>query len=162
MTTQNRRSKLFVEPRMQGLLIFKVLLYWVNGFLTVGLLLAVWTVYTNGVSTSGELYAALWKSMGPALAASLVLLPLIVMDCIRWSNRYAGPMVRLHQGLKELAAGQSVAPLQFRQSDLWSEMAKEFNRIAVRVSQDEASPPDTIEASDESNHELARELVEVS
>ena len=103
---------------MQGLLIFKVLLYWVNGFLTIGLLLAVWAVYTERPANSAELINNLLSSVGPALAASLFLLPLIVMDCVRWSNRYAGPMVRLHESLEQLADGKKVAPLTFRKGDL--------------------------------------------
>jgi hypothetical protein len=128
-----RRRKLFVEPRMQGLLIFKVLLYWVNGFLTIGLLVAAWSVFKDMPRTSTELFANMWGSVGPALVASLFLLPLIVMDCIRWSNRYAGPMVRLHGALRQLADGQDVDPLTFRKGDLWCEMAEQFNRIAARL-----------------------------
>ena len=133
MNKKNRRRKLFVEPRMQGLLVFKVLLYWVNGFLTIGLLLAVWSVFVDRPTTSTQLFANMWNSVGPALVASLFLMPLIVMDCIRWSNRYAGPMVRLHKALQELAEGNDVQPLKFRKGDLWFEMATEFNRIAQRV-----------------------------
>ena len=139
MSKQNRRRKFFVEPRMQGLLIFKVLLYWINGFLTIGLLIAVWNVFTDRPATSGELFANMWDSVGPALLASLFLLPLIVMDCIRWSNRYAGPMVRLHSALQELASGKDVAPLQFRKGDLWFEMATEFNKVSARLSKQNAS-----------------------
>ena len=138
MSKQNRRRKFFVEPRMQGLLIFKVLLYWINGFLTIGLLIAVWNVFTDRPATSGELFANMWDSVGPALLASLFLLPLIVMDCIRWSNRYAGPMVRLHSALQELASGKDVAPLQFRKGDLWFEMAKELNKVSARLSKRDA------------------------
>ena len=138
MNQKNRRRKLFVEPRMQGLLVFKVILYWVNGFLTIGLLIAAWSVFMHMPKTSTELFARMWDSVGPALVASIFLLPLIVMACIRWSNRYAGPMVRQHQTLTELADGKSVRPLKFRNGDLWFEMAEQFNRINQRVEQAEA------------------------
>ena len=152
MTQKNRRSRLFVEPRVQGLLIFKVLLYWVNGFLTIGLLIAAWSVFADRPGTSGELFANMWGSVGPALFASLFLLPLIVMDCIRWSNRYAGPMVRLHRALKQLADGEKVATLRFRKGDLWYEMATEFNRVAARV-EHSRSDVDTV-AEDVAEEEL--------
>ena len=145
MSTENRRSRLFIEPRMQGLLVFKILLYWVNGFLTIGLLLAAWSVFTDMPATSSELITNMWKSVGPALFASIFLMPLIVLDCIRWSNRYAGPMVRLHQSMAKLADGQTVEPLKFRDGDLWSEMANEFNRIAARL--EEQSPREAATAN---------------
>ena len=132
MTTKNRRRKLFVEPRMQGMLVFKILIYWVNGFLTIGLLIAAWSVFQDMPRTSGELVTNMWNSVGPALVASLFLMPLIVMDCIRWSNRYAGPMVRLHGALTDLADGKQVDPVKFRKGDLWYEMAEQFNRIAAQ------------------------------
>ena len=104
----------------------------------MGLLIAAWSVFADRPATSTELFNNMWSSVGPALVASLFLLPLIVMDCIRWSNRYAGPMVRLHESLQELADGRSVAPLTFRKGDLWFEMAAQFNRISARLSELEA------------------------
>ena len=149
MNQKNRRRKLFVEPRMQGLLVFKVILYWVNGFLTIGLLIAAWSVFMHMPKTSTELFARMWDSVGPALIASIFLMPLIVMDCIRWSNRYAGPMVRLHESLTELADGESVAPLKFRKGDLWFEMAEQFNRISQRIEQAEARASESALESNE-------------
>ena len=140
MSTNNRRRKLFVEPRMQGLLVFKILLYWINAFLTIGLLLAAWNVFTEGPGSSRQLFINVWNSVGPALFASLVLLPIIVLDSIRWSNRYAGPMVRLHESLRNLADGKDVQPLNFRKGDLWFEMAEQFNRISARMKEGETSP----------------------
>jgi len=139
MSRPDRRQKLFVEPRMQGLLIFKIVLYWVNAFLTIGLVMAAWHAYIDLPQTSLELLSDMWGSIGPALVASLLLLPLIVMDCVRWSNRYAGPMVRLHDALRDLAEGKPVEPLSFRQGDLWFEMAEHFNRLARRMPRDRDS-----------------------
>jgi hypothetical protein len=135
----NRRRRLFVEPRMQGLLVFKVLVYWMTSFVTIGLMLTCLSIFNDQPRNSVELFAGMWAKLTPALLASLLMLPLIVIDCIRWSNRYAGPMVRLHAALTKLAEGQAVAPLKFRQGDLWAEMAEQFNRIAARMPTDAAS-----------------------
>jgi hypothetical protein len=135
----NRRRRLFVEPRMQGLLIFKVLVYWLTSFVTIGLMLTCFSIFNDQPRNSTELFAGMWAKLTPALAASMLLLPLIVIDCIRWSNRYAGPMVRLHAALTKLADGGRVTPLKFRQGDLWAEMAQQFNRIAARMPTDTTS-----------------------
>ncbi|MCA9268571.1 MAG: hypothetical protein KDA41_08880 [Planctomycetales bacterium] len=132
MSDNNRRRRLFIEPRMQGILCFKILIYWLNGFLTIGLLIACLSFFTERPQTSAELATLTWQKIWPALLASLVLLPLILTDCVRWSNRFAGPMVRMSQALHALAERRDVAPLKLRQGDLWYEMAEDFNRIAAQ------------------------------
>ena len=155
MSNHKRRRKFFVEPRMQGLLVFKILLYWINAFLTMGLLLAVWTFFMEAPRTSLELCWNVWQGVGPAMLASLVLLPIILWDSVRWSNRYAGPMLRLHDSLRALADGQDVRPLNFRKGDLWFEMAEQFNRVAARQ---QNTQPDVRETPQEADH--AAELAE--
>ena len=100
----------------------------------------------------------MWDSVGPALIASVFLLPLIIMDCIRWSNRYAGPMVRLHGALTDLASGKHVEPLIFRKGDLWYEMAEQFNGISKRLEQAESRAA-TAQTSDALEHASENELV---
>ena len=70
---------------------------------------------------------------GPALMASLLLLPLMIVDVIRFSNRFVGPLVRLRRSMRELARGECVGPIEFRDADFWQEIAEEFNAVRDRV-----------------------------
>jgi len=67
------------------------------------------------------------------LVVSLCLLPLVLVDVVRLSNRFAGPAYRLRRAMRQLAHGEKVQPITFRQGDFWKEFADDFNRIAARL-----------------------------
>ena len=79
--------------------------------------------------------ADVYQRFAPAAAASLLILPLVVMDLLRLSNRFAGPARRLRNALCELGEGKEVRPLLFRDNDFWQETAAEFNRVNDRIKQ---------------------------
>ena len=54
------------------------------------------------------------------------------MDCLRLSNRFAGPMVRLRVAMQGLANGEPVKPVKLRDGDFWCEFAADFNRVLAR------------------------------
>ena len=78
----------------------------------------------------------MWYYYGAALVASLLLLPIVLIDIVRLSNRFAGPLVRLRRSMRALARGEKVQPIHFRGSDFWQEFADEFNAIAARLQDD--------------------------
>jgi len=49
------------------------------------------------------------------------------------SNKFVGPVMRLRNGLRDLAEGRPAQPLNFRDDDFWREMATDFNRAAAHV-----------------------------
>jgi hypothetical protein len=61
------------------------------------------------------------------------VLPFLLLDVLRLSHRFAGPMYRLKNALRDVADGKSVPPIQFREGDFWCEMADQFNRVSARV-----------------------------
>ncbi len=126
------RKQLFVDPKVQGALVLRVLLYWVVCLITITLMLLCWSI----VQTPRMFYTHfddMWFHYGPALIASFVLLPMVIVDIIRVSNRFAGPLVRLRRGMRALARGEHVEPIMFRHGDFWKEFADEFNAVAARV-----------------------------
>jgi len=130
--TTRIRKKLFVDSKVQGALVLRVLLYWAVCLTTVTLMLLCWSI----LRTPRMFYTHLddmWFHYGPALIASLILLPMVVLDIIRVSNRFAGPLVRLRRSMRALARGEHVEPIKFREGDFWQEFADEFNAVAARV-----------------------------
>ncbi len=81
----------------------------------------------------------MWLQFGPAAVASILLLPIIIIDVIRVSNRFCGPMQRLRGAMRQLAAGEHVRPVHFRDNDFWQELAEEFNAVIARVQSDGTS-----------------------
>jgi len=142
------RKRLFIDPRVQGALVMRVIMYWAFCLLTITIMLLCWRIFTGTSRIFYTHFEAMWFHFGPALIASFLLLPLVVVDVIRLSNRFAGPLLRLRRSMRELANGEHVEPIYFRSDDFWQELADEFNSIAVRVQDKRYS------------HEASREDVE--
>ncbi len=138
---RNVRKQLFVDPKVQGALIGRVVLYWIVCLITVTLMLLCWRILTGPARPFYTHFDAMWFHYGPALVASLLLLPLVIMDIVRLSNRFAGPLLRLRRAMRALARGEHVEPIHFRQGDFWHEFAEEFNGILKRVQTLQAQPP---------------------
>jgi hypothetical protein len=127
--SQIRRHRLFVDAKLQGALLTHVTLYWLYCLLSVGVIAIVWIVFAKRPPTSAKLFEEVWMNCGPALLGSILLLPLVLIDCLRLSNRFAGPMVRLQRTMKELADGQSPRHVKLREADFWTGFADDVNRL---------------------------------
>jgi hypothetical protein len=127
--SQIRRRRLFVDAKLQGALLSHVALYWAYCLLSVGFIAVVWIVFAKRPPSSAKLFEELWMNCGPALLGSILLLPLVLLDCLRLSNRFAGPMVRLNKAIKDLADGETARPVKVREDDFWCEFAQCVNRL---------------------------------
>ncbi len=133
MAKQSRRRKFLVDNAVQGALAARVGWYWLFFAASVAMLLIVWTAFVDRPQRSGELFATAWTHVGPALLASIILLPLVMIDVLRLSNRFAGPMYRVRNGLRQLARGETVSPIVLRKKDYWGDVARDFNLVAQRM-----------------------------
>ena len=138
MRNKKRRTK-FIDRSVQGQLLLRVFAYWTLCMAGMFIILAgvpivlSWLVVSDGAPTSRQLLLQTWRTFWPALFASGLLLPLLLLDVLRVSHRFAGPMYRLRNALRDAADGKPVAPIQFRDGDFWCEMAEEFNRLSARI-----------------------------
>ena len=132
-TTQRRQ--LLVDSQVQGALMWRVPLYWVCFLICVLLLQACWMVMTRQVSSSGQLLQVLWVQNGPALLASIILLPILMLDCVKLSNRFAGPIARVRRHLRQIAAGESAEPIKLRKGNYWQSLADDYNAAFVHQQQ---------------------------
>jgi len=128
-----RRTIFFVDSRVQGALLARTTIYWMFCLFSVSLMLICWSAFTGPSKLFVELVVDLFNRYGPGLVASLVVLPIALMDVLRLSNRFVGPVGRLRKGLKDLASGNRTEPLQFRDDDFWREMASDFNEVAAKL-----------------------------
>lgn len=127
-----KRRQLFVDPKVQGALIVRTVAYWGFCLIAVTMMLLLWRVFSVPGRTFAFHVDWLWFHYAPAAIASLLLLPIIVLDSMRMSNRFAGPLVRLRRAMRRLAEGENVQPINFRDDDFWSECAEDFNRMLAR------------------------------
>ncbi len=143
---RNKRKKLFVDRKVQGTLLLRVVLYWIYCLAAVILLVACWSVITDKPSSSNELFRRLAVHYAPGILASFLLLPIVLWDFLRVSNRFAGPMVRVRWTLQKIAEGEDVKPLSFREGDFWQEFSEDFN--AAMLKQREGQPAAAVELTD--------------
>lgn len=133
---EHSRKQIFVDAKVQGALVLRVAIYWVLCLLTLSLVLLCWRILTGPARLFYTHFDDMWYYYGSAVVASFLLLPIVLVDIVRLSNRFAGPLVRLRRSMRALARGEEVRPMHFRDSDFWQEFADEFNTIAARL-QDE-------------------------
>ena len=136
----HNRKRFFVDFKVQGALLVRTAIYWFFCLFSVVTMLIVWRVVSGPTAFFADQLSELWQRFAPALVASLLLLPLVLMDSVRTSNRFAGPMFRLRRSMKALARGESVTPVHFRDEDFWRDMAEDFNAIAARMHERSATP----------------------
>jgi hypothetical protein len=127
------RRHLFVDPIVQGALIVRVVLYWVLCLIGMALMLLCWRIIAGPPQMFYTHLDDMWFYYEPAVMISCMLLPLVIIDVLRFSNRFVGPFLRLRRAMRELARGQYVEPLEFRGNDFWRETAEEFNSLRARL-----------------------------
>jgi len=130
---KHNRKQLFVDPKVQGALILRVLAYWVCTIVTITSMVLCWRILTGPSRMFYMHFDEMWFHFGPALIASLFVLPLMVVDCVRLTNRFTGPLYRLRRCFRELSVGQKVPNIHFRDGDFWQDIADEFNAVNQRV-----------------------------
>jgi len=133
---QVKRRQVFVDRNVQGGLMLRVAGYWFFCLISVLMMVMVWTVFTGPRMSGGDLIGTLWTRYAPALVASLLLLPLVVCDAIRFSHRFAGPIVRLRGALRRIAQTGECDQIHFREGDFWHDLADVFNRAQNRLMSD--------------------------
>ncbi len=133
-------QRLLVDPGVQGVLVLRVVLYWIVCLVDVTLMLLCWRMFVGGAQPLAERWQGIWSDFGPALVASLLLLPLVILDVLKVSSRFTGPLFRLRRAMRALARGEQVAPISFREGDFWIEIAHEFNALAARLEVPTRSP----------------------
>jgi hypothetical protein len=142
------RKKYFVDPKVQTALMVRVFTYWLACLCAVFLILAIVPMVVCLLAVDSP--PPVWRLLGqtvnglwPAFMASVLVLPFILGDCVRLSNRFVGPVIRLRRAMRELADGKPVEPVKFRDDDYWFDFAADFNRLAQRVQQSDVAQSDS-------------------
>jgi len=141
MSDRRERHAYFVDKKVQGALLVRAARYWVLSLVVVGALTILgWMFVSPGMPVLVEIRDQLPSLLGGfvvALAVSLVVLPVILYDLARMSNRFAGPMLRLRRGMEQAVAGERVEAIHFRDHDYWQEFADAFNELNERLQSQE-------------------------
>lgn len=128
-----RRKKHFIDSPVQGSLARRIILHWLV-FLAVGSLVAfVLQVLSNPFRPIASHAQDMWWTHGPFLLVLVFLLPVFVVDTIKLSHRFAGPIYALRKAIREVAHGEKPRRLKFRRRDFWHELADDYNDMLVQL-----------------------------
>jgi len=142
------RKKTFVDPKVQGSLVRRLAIHWLSFLLVASLVCFCLQVLSNPFRTFGEHVQQLWWTHGPFLLVMVFLLPVFILDTIKISHRFVGPIYRLRQTILEIAQGDPPPRLKFRDFDFWQGLAEDFNRMV-----DQLTTRDTKAVDDEDHSE---------
>jgi len=139
--SHNRRQRLLVDRRVQGMLLMRVVAYWLMAVVAIGLMVGFQFVMEGSHASVNVILNRALLHFGPALLAAVLLLPIMLLDCLRTTSKFAGPIHRLRQQMRNLADGKPAEPLRYRRNDLYADLAHEFNRLVERVQGPTGSAP---------------------
>ncbi len=155
---RNRRRRQLVYPRIQLALALQAIRIWALFLFTMFGLLCGLEYFNNGAQESmGNCALKMWERHGPALVVILFLLPAIIYDSIKLSNRFVGPLMRLRTAMQAIASGQAVEPLKCRRKDCAEDFFNAFNEMLDKLKQLEKDGRDALNGDTSAD----RELVEV-
>lgn len=136
--TKNRRGTRWVDSRIQGALIGHTLFHWV--FFVIATLAATSGLEQISAVLAGEpenaqaiSLSAFWERFQPLAIVMLLFLPIFCLDLLRWSHRFAGPMVKIRRAVQDLASGKQIPPIRLRAGDYWTELADDLNLLRQRM-----------------------------
>ncbi|MCA9214238.1 MAG: hypothetical protein KDB27_14300 [Planctomycetales bacterium] len=66
-------------------------------------------------------------------ALSFIMLPIVLLDVLVFSNRILGPIHRLKLKLTELANGNDAEQIELRSKDYCHDVINEFNAVVARL-----------------------------
>lgn len=135
-----RRKKEFIDPEVQGALTRRLILHWVV-FVGIAAVLAFAIKWLSDPLLSiSQHWSEAWYTYGPILMVLACLAPIFIYDAVKLSNRFTGPVYRLRQATKQMAAGELPDVVEFRGADFWKDLAGDFNVIIKRLGDNDTKP----------------------
>lgn len=130
---RKQRKQNFIDGHVQGALLRRILFHWVAFFVVAALSIILLQTLLGDPSQS--ITQRVQQEIGEFTFMGIVMLalfPAFMLDTIRFSNRFVGPIARVRRHLRQLGEGNTER-CSFRSNDFWTELAGEFNTAAERV-----------------------------
>ena len=129
----NSRRRYYVEPAVQGAMVTHAVCFWLLGSLTFATVIFIYRLAPVWLAGGSLTAAGIWYQMAPMAVSSAVLLPLVTFTAVRFSHRFAGPVVRFRRALGELAEGKAPREISLRKNDFWKDVASDINRVSLKM-----------------------------
>ncbi len=140
--SRSQRKQNYVDSHVQGALLRRICMHWVIFFVVNAMaIIMLQTLLGDPAKTVAERIRLETGEFAFMAVVMLSLFPAFMLDTIRFSNRFVGPIGRLRRFLRDLGSG-STDHCTFRNNDFWSEMSNEFNNVADMVAAQKAEIED--------------------
>ena len=141
---QGRRSRFFVARPVQGALIIRFVGYW-GMYCLLSVVVGIVITYFGNVITGSQMgVRESLKNQIPFLISAFVLMPILVNDLVRFSQRFTGPICHLQNEIRRFNSGEEIEPIRFRKADFWQDLPVEFNEFVQKLRP--TAPPDSAQA----------------
>lgn len=132
------RKKNFVDSTVQGALLRRIVFHWVAFFVVTAMsVIMLQSLLGDPSMTLGERIQHQISEFTLIGIVLFCLFPVFLLDTVRFSNRFVGPIGRLRRHLKQLGNDRNTEHCKFRGDDFWTEAATEFNVVADLVKEQE-------------------------
>ena len=128
----SRRNQLLTDEVVQGELLFRAIIYWFFCLMVVAILVVGWSMVTGPPRPLSVIIQDSLVQTAPSFFGSIALLPIVLMDVLKVSSRFVGPIQRLRNVLRKAAAGEPTPPLVVRKDD-FAIMCTFFNGVAKPI-----------------------------
>lgn len=132
MSSRPQRRQKFIDSKVQGALARRIIFHWLVFLVVASVTALMLQVLSDPFRPAGEHLENVWYTHGPFLVVMVFLLPIFVIDTIKVSHRFAGPIYSLRRSMREVADGQPPQKLKFREGDFWHELASDYNAMIDR------------------------------
>ncbi len=143
-----QRRKVYIDAGVQGALARRIILHWVVFLGAASLVAFVMQVLSNPFRPLADHVRDMWWNQGPFFVVMLFLLPVFVVDTVKISHRFAGPIFSLRRTMREITQGKPVRKLKFRTNDFWHDLSEDFNAMLVHLGLLDDEVPSDTEAED--------------
>ena len=112
MSSRPQRRQKFIDSKVQGALARRIIFHWLVFLAVASVAALMLQVLSDPFRPAGEHVENLWYTHGPFLVVMVFLLPVFVIDTIKLSHRFAGPIFSLRRTMREVADGKPPRKLQ--------------------------------------------------
>ncbi len=135
-----RRKMRLIDTRVQGAIIRKIATHW---FIFIGILFLAWPLWNCWITGELKSFPGLlmdgFRQIALVFLIILLASPFVLFDLLKLTNRFCGPIFRLHNTVRKIADGEEMEPVQLRQDDFWKEFAGDLNLMIERLKADQAN-----------------------
>ncbi len=132
MSEHRKRKKLFVDREVQTAILWRVALYWFSCIAFFSLMIWCYECLARPDQMFYEHFFPMIQRFLPVYVAMVLLLPFLLFDAIKFSNRFCGPLRRVVNELEGYSESGTMATLKFRDNDFWQSLADSVAKALAR------------------------------